>query len=143
MSRVDNAVVFGTRVAPEFKRKYGRPPKDRHEVRKAMIADPYPQMASAIRLLAQEMKFDAVGECVERQLPELVAKGNEQRNNNQKLGSLILDPNLLPPRYVSEVDLHRFPGSYFSNLMPDDLYAGAGRVPGRGVGVVGASVSCG
>lgn len=125
MSRVDNAVVFGKRVAPEFKRRHGRAPKDRHEVRKAMLADSYPQMASVIRLLAQEMKFDAVGECVERQLPELVEVGKKLRDDNQKLGSLILDPNILPPRYVSEVDLHRFPGSYFSNLMPDDLYAGA------------------
>lgn len=122
--RSDMAEVYEKRAVPAYKRLHGRPPQDRHEVRDALRADPFGQMASAIRVHAQELQFDAVGECVERQLPDLVRKGRKARDNNRKLGSLILDPNLVPPRYVSAVDLHRFPGSYFSDLMPDDVYAG-------------------
>jgi ubiquinone/menaquinone biosynthesis C-methylase UbiE len=125
MNRDDNTVIYEKRVAPAFEREHGRPPKDRHEIRKAMLADPYTQMASVIRLVSQEMMWDAVGECVERQLPELVEKGHRLSDNNHKLGSLTLDPKLVPPHYVTAVDIHRMPGNYFSELMPDDVYAGA------------------
>jgi ubiquinone/menaquinone biosynthesis C-methylase UbiE len=122
MSRQDNAVVYEQRVAPKFRRGQGRLPKDRHEIRRAMLEDPYGQMGSALRLLDQELKYDAIGPCLERQLPDLVKRAKPEGTT---LGSLTLDRKLAIPRYLSSVDIHCMPGSYYTEVVADDVYAGA------------------
>ena len=70
--------LYETRVKPAFVRAHNRPPKDRHEVRKAMEAEPFNQVWSALRRTTQELMFDSIGASVERQLPDLIARAAAQ-----------------------------------------------------------------
>lgn len=125
MSRFGLRPLYDERVEPAFRKQHGRPPKNRHEIRKAMQDDPLGQLASGLRLLTQEMKFDAMAESVERQLPALVETAKRLGSSNRKRGTLMLDPSLTIPRYVDSVDIHGMPGGYFAERMDDDVMAGA------------------
>ena len=125
MSRVGQKTLYEGRVEPAFRKQQGRTPKNRHEIRKAMLRDPLGQMASELRLLAQEMKFEAVAASVERQLPGLVETARQMRMSNRRRGTLMLDPAMPVPRYVDTVDIHCMPGGYFSERLDDDVMAGA------------------
>ncbi|MSO65568.1 MAG: class I SAM-dependent methyltransferase [Alphaproteobacteria bacterium] len=122
-ARIGGRTVFEKRVEPDFRRRVGRKPKNRHEVRKAMLKDPYGQMTSAVRLLAQEIMWDSVGVSIERQLDDLIAKA--LRLGSAGTGSLRLDPTLAVPRYVGAVDIHGMPGNYDTDLCRGDVFAGA------------------
>ena len=73
----------------------------------------------------QELTWDTTGECVERQLADLIAKAKATRTRGKRLGSLRLDPDLDIPRYLSAVDIHAMPGNYHTELTEDDVFAGA------------------
>jgi SAM-dependent methyltransferase len=121
-ARVGARTVYDERVKPAFQKRHGRWPKDRHEVRKAMLADPYAQFASALRRTTQEVMWDSVGESVERQLDGLIRKS---KNLKKLRGTLRLDPNIRLPRYLTAVDIHCMPGNYSTELTDDDVFAGA------------------
>ena len=121
-SRVGNRTVYDKRVRPAFEKRHGRVPKDRHEVQKAMLADPYAQFTSALRLTTQEVMWDSVGESVERQLAGLIRKS---KSFKKARGTLRLDPDLQLPRYLTAVDIHFMPGNYSTELTDDDVFAGA------------------
>jgi hypothetical protein len=61
-----NKKVYEQRVKPRSERESGRPPKDRHEVRRFMTSEPYYQMWSALQRTSQEMMWDSVSTSVER-----------------------------------------------------------------------------
>lgn len=122
-AREGGRTVFEGRVGPQFRKTHGRKPKDRHEIRKAMLRDPFGQVSSAVRLLAQEIMWDAVGSSVERQLGTLVDRARQL--NGRRSGSVRIDPTLEVPRYVGAVDIHGMPGNYDSELTSDDVFAGA------------------
>jgi SAM-dependent methyltransferase len=130
-ARVDGRRVYEKRVLPAFRKKSGRAPKDRHEIRKAMLEDDLGRTTSALRLTQQEMKWDAVAETVERQYDDLKrrARGGKPR------GTLRLDPALPLPRYLTAVDIHGMPGNYTTDIEDDDLFAGA--IYDRGVFIRG------
>ncbi|MFP6869455.1 MAG: class I SAM-dependent methyltransferase [Nitrospinota bacterium] len=117
-----NHKIYDGRVLPELRRKNGCVPNDRHEVRRAMEHDPYHQMWGSLMRLAQELMWDYVGECVDRQLDDLVERSKDEV---QPLGSLRLDKKLEQPRYLALVDQHAQPGSYYTETRPDDVRAGA------------------
>ena len=117
-----NKTVFDKRVKPEFERSHGRPPEDRHEIRKAMAEDVYYGLWGSLFRTSQEMSWDCVLTSVERQLPELVAAG---KGNGQTIGSLELDPSVDVPSYLQAVDFHSMPGGYHREFAEDDLSAGA------------------
>ncbi len=117
-----NGAVYDQKVKPAFARKNGREPKSRHEVRKAMSSEPYYQMWSAIARNLQEQLWDNVGQCIERQLPELMARA---KVGPGKHGSLTLDPGLDIPGYNADIDIHCMPGGYHTELCEGDVYAGA------------------
>ncbi len=121
-ARVGTRTIYDKRVKPAFQKRHGRSPKDRHEVRKAMLADPYAQFASALRLTTQEVMWDSVGESVERQLDGLIRKSKTFKNTR---GTLRLDPDMKLPRYLTAVDIHCMPGNYSTELTGDDVFAGA------------------
>ena len=52
--------VFASRAAKRFEREQGRAPADRHDIRKAMLADPYFQTYAATNRIAQELLWDSV-----------------------------------------------------------------------------------
>ncbi len=131
-----NATVYRKLVEPEFKKKNGRSPKDRHEVRNEMVRQPYYQMYSAMQKNLQMISQDAVGDSIYRQLPEMI--GNFRKMAKKPKGSLKLDPGLEVPRYLSAVDIHYSPGSYFAETTDDDVTAGARYDSGFYLYVMGA-----
>jgi len=117
----EDARVYEKKALPRFKKEKGRAPKNHHEVRKLMEREPSTQMWSAMARTIQEMLWDDVGESVERQLPDLIAKAKIKK----PIGSLTLDPDLVVPRYNSEIDIHCMPGGYHTDITDDDVFAGA------------------
>jgi ubiquinone/menaquinone biosynthesis C-methylase UbiE len=111
-------------VKPRFVRENNRPPKSRHEIRRAMLKEPYHQTWSALLRTTQELIWDCVGESIERQLPELNDYAKELTKGKTK-GTLTVDPDLEIPRYVSAVDIHCMPGNYDVELTEGDVYSGA------------------
>jgi ubiquinone/menaquinone biosynthesis C-methylase UbiE len=117
-----NKVVYEERVKSAFERQHGRPPRDRHEVRRAMVTEPYYQMWSALQRTSQEMMWDAVSTSVERQVEDLSCRAGKL---DRKLGSLTLAPTLTLPPYHAAVDIHCQPGGYHTEVKAGDVTAGA------------------
>lgn len=119
-----NKAAYDKRVLPAFRRRMGRAPADRHEIRKEMVRDPYYQMTSSFQRTIQEMMWNAVDESIQRQLPHLIeTAANIARG--QTLGSLTLDPDFEIPPYIKYNDNHAAPGGYSADLGPGDVTAGA------------------
>jgi hypothetical protein len=115
-------IVYERRGKARFTRQFGREPRDHHDIRKAMRPDPYYQMWGALTRTLKEMIWDDVGECVARQLPELIARAQP---GAKRLGALHLNPSLPVPRYNATIDIHAMPGGYHSEIAKNDVYAGA------------------
>ena len=113
---------YEKRVKPAFEQREGRAPESRHEVRKAMAADPVYQTWSALRRNTMEMRQQAGRGMVLRQLGPLIDK---VRQINETSPGLQLDPSVQVPRYVSAVDIHCMPGGYHTELTADDVTAAA------------------
>lgn len=124
-----NQLAYEKRVKPKIKREQQRDPKDRFEVRDAMVEDPHYQMFSALLRTSQEMMWSSCQIPVQRNLKAL----NQIINKTPKKprGSLRLDPKLDIPRYHTAVDIHCQPGGYHSEFDEND--ASAGMVYDRGV----------
>lgn len=116
--------AYEERAAPAFERAKGRKPANRHEAGEALKDEPAYQWWSALGRIQQELYVDSTGECVERQLGDLV-ETYRQLSRAAKHGSLHLDSSLEPPRYIAAIDIHCVPGGYFTVLGEDDLYVGA------------------
>jgi len=117
--------IYDRKVEPEFKRQHRRPPKDRHEVRKAMLKDSTFQVWSHLRVLAQQQLFENARISVDRQLDTLIGKARSKSRGKIK-GSLELDAKFEVPRYQRPFDMHWMPGSYFTEFAEkDDVAAGA------------------
>ena len=113
---------YEKRVKPAFEQREGRAPENRHEVRKAMAADPVYQTWSALRRNTMEMRQQAGRGMVLRQLGPLIDK---VRQINETSPGLQLDPSVQVPRYASAVDIHCMPGGYHTELVPGDVLAPA------------------
>jgi len=116
--------IYEERVKPPFETKSGRAP-NRHEIRHLMGEVPHYQVVSAMKRIIQEFTWDTVGESIERQLPTLIDKARRVRERPSKRGTLRLDPDLAAPRYLDAVDIHAMPGGYHTEIVEDDVYAGA------------------
>ncbi len=79
---------------------------------------------SALRRAQQEFYVDVTANCVDRQLPDLIARYQEITQETT-LGSLELDPSIKNPSYQSTVDIHCVPGGYCLERTADDVYPGA------------------
>ena len=114
--------VFAGRASKAFERAHGRPPADRHDIRKAMLADPYFQHYAAANRIAQELLWDSVIDSIERELPAL----NAQAAALSLAASAPLEtsPDFETPRYVTALDIHCMPGGYAGELAPDDVSTG-------------------
>ena len=71
----------------------------------------------------QDLIWHYCGDSVDRQLPDLVDRFRQI--SSQATGTLTLDPDLVPPRYQTAADNHRFPGSYYTETCDDDVRQGA------------------
>lgn len=113
-----NPLSYEKRVLPGFKRDHGREPNSRHEVRRAMSDDPFHSFWGALRRNTMEMR-QVNGQLVTlRQLDDLASKAEALNKGSDRL---VLDPNLDPPFYVSEIDHHCMPGSYIRELVEGDV----------------------
>ena len=117
-----NKTVFDSRVEPSFVKKNGRKPKDRHEVRKAMLEDNAYQWWACLRRHQQELGSSNKWPIIERQADTLIAKAKVK---NPKYGSLKLNPSLQTPRYQAGFDMHWMAGGYHGEGSPDDVLPGA------------------
>src|SRR6185436_18716011 len=81
--------VYDQRVKPGFEKTNGRAPRDEHEVRRAMLADPYCKVWSSMMRSCQEMVWDSVVPTVERHQPVLNRRIAEviDKPGRNKMGS--------------------------------------------------------
>lgn len=113
-----NRDAYVNRAVPLAKRETGTVPQDRHDVRRAMLRDPFHQAWSSLMRATQEILFEEVGDWAERAGTEKVRGGGKAK--------LRLDAALTPPRYLTGVDTHCMPGGYFA----EDNLAGPGATTG-------------
>jgi SAM-dependent methyltransferase len=117
-----NRTVFERHVRPQFEKQNGRAFRDRHEVRRALLGDPYYAQWSALRRNTMEMRQQAGRSIVMRQLEALADRAAALTAGSPQLR---LDPTVNLPRYLSEVDHHCMPGSYHTELFDGDVSAAA------------------
>ena len=117
-----NKLAYDNRALPAFERAHGRPPADRFEVRRAMNADPYHRLWSALKRNGMEMRQQAGRSLVLRQLDDLDARAAAL---NAGAATLQLDAGIAVPRYQRAVDIHCMPGSYHGEERAGDVSAGA------------------
>lgn len=116
-----DALLYEKKVKPAMARARGAAEPNYKDIRRQMEREPYYQMWSSLVKTGKEMLWDSVGESVERQLPDLIARSRPKA----PLGSLTLDPAMPIPRYHAAVDIHWMPGAYHREITKDDVYAGA------------------
>ncbi len=114
--------AYEARVEPKFRAEHGHPPETRHDVRRAISADPAFQTWSALRRMTMEQRQQAGRWTVLRQRERLAGIAADLTDGDSRLQ---LDPALPIPRYVSAVDHHCMPGSYHHEDFPGDVTAGA------------------
>ena len=113
--------AYRDEMAPAFRRRHRREPENRHEVRRTLEGHPLYRTWSALRRNAMEMRQQAGLSVVLPQLPELV----ERASRYSTAPRLRLDAELAPPRYLTAVDHHCMPGSYYTERVADDVSGAA------------------
>lgn len=119
-----HSTVFDARIAPQVEKDLGRPAKTRGELKKYLERDPYHQMWAAMLRTTQELMWEAVYNCVDRQADTLNKKFQEVRQQPGP-GSLTIDPDFEIPAYSDLVDNHTMPGGYHHEVDVDDVLPGA------------------
>jgi len=115
--------VFGARAAKRFERETGHAPANRHEIRKAMVSDPYFQHYAAANRISQELIWDGVIDSIERQQDAIEAAAKDLSALNK--GVLETRADFPTPRYVTALDIHCMPGGYAETADHADVAAGA------------------
>lgn len=110
--------AFEARVKPAFERQNKRAFKDRHEVRKALAADPVWQWWSMLRRGTMEARQQAGRWVTLRQADRLNEKARQLTEGDPRL---VLDPDFKQPRSTEAIDHHCMPGSYHTELVPGDV----------------------
>lgn len=75
----------------------------------------------SIRRTSQEMMWDAVASSIDRQIDDLTEKAQIQEPH----GSVTLNPDFKPPRYLASLDVHMLPGGYAHDRGAGDIRQGA------------------
>lgn len=123
--RSSQATLFDKVVAPTWRERHGRAPESRAEIREAMQADPAYRSWSSLARAAQEQMWIAVGDSVFRERARLAATAAALDASPTRRGSLHLDPDFVPPRGVTALDIHLQTGGYALDLGDGDCSAGA------------------
>lgn len=109
--------VFDRQAAPAFARATGEEPRDPATIRAAMDATPWYRFYLSARRTSQEMIWHSVIPAIAAHEPAPLPAS--------PLGSLELDPALVPPRYATAIDIHCMPGGYGMDRGEGDIAAGA------------------
>lgn len=113
-----NQLTFDQVVSPAFEKEHQRPFANRHEVRKAMNKNPFHSLWGSLRRSLMEIRQMTGQEIVLRQLSSLSEKATSAVNENS---GPKLDEKIEIPRYISAVDHHCMPGSYYRELVEGDV----------------------
>jgi len=133
-----NKVAFERQAKPAFEKEAGRKIESEQDVRSAMATCPQYQSWAALRRNSMEMRQQAGRSTVLRQIQGLNSKAQHYNSNKNTLS---LNKNTEIPRYLSSVDNHCMPGSYYTELMRGDVSAGANYDTGSFC-TTGGSMSC-
>lgn len=128
------AESYEARVEPAFIEREGKPPGQRHEVRKALLEDPIFQTWSALRRNTMEMRQQAGRSVVLAQLEDLI-EGSQRLVSTHRLK---LKDDFQVPSHLTAVDHHCMPGSYHQELVPGDVSGAANYDSGMFVTTGGA-----
>ena len=91
------------------------------QLRRGVSSSPlYRNWISTMRA-AQELMWQAAGDCVDRQLDEL----DHIADAAQSVGTVRTNPDFVVPRYLAATDTHMMPGSYHTDPTPTDVRQGA------------------
>jgi ubiquinone/menaquinone biosynthesis C-methylase UbiE len=115
--------VFGGRASRKFEKQHGTAPADRHQIREAMVPDPYFQTYAMTNRTAQEMIWASVQAPLERDLDKLNDAAEKLSASNAAPRETSQD--FAVPRYVSAIDIHCMPGGYSAEVSAEDVAAGA------------------
>ncbi|WP_189637737.1 class I SAM-dependent methyltransferase [Thalassotalea sp. HSM 43] len=115
-------VAYDKQVLPDIVEQTGKPPEDRHQVRKAMMNNGYFQMWSALRRNTMEMRQQAGRAQVLRQIEDIVDKVEHYNNGAD---TLQLDDSVQIPDNVGSVDIHCQPGCYYTEYFANDVTVAA------------------
>ncbi len=110
-------------VVPEIEARTGERPRNSAAVRTPLEAHPLHQFWLSLNFQYQDQIWRSIGSSIDRQydgLSEAVAA-----HDVAPRGTLTLDADLQPPRYIDAFDHHRMPGSYHIETAADDFRAGA------------------
>jgi ubiquinone/menaquinone biosynthesis C-methylase UbiE len=110
------------KVAPELGITSVLDGHERQRLRRQMENEPLHQFWLAMMQVWQDLLWRYTGECVDRQLDELVARCRPKAGD---CGTLRLNPDLELPRYQAAVDNHSLPGGYHAETCSDDVRQGA------------------
>lgn len=123
--RSTQGALFEQVVAPTWHARTGSSPSTRAQIRAAMQADPAYRSWSSLARAAQEQMWIAVGDSVFRERERLASAAAALDASPLRRGSVHLDPDFVPPRGVTAVDIHLQTGGYALDLGDGDCSAGA------------------
>jgi ubiquinone/menaquinone biosynthesis C-methylase UbiE len=115
--------AYEKRATPAFEKATGHAPATRLEARDALDQDEYHKFWSLLRRDSQDLLWLYAGTAIERQYDAMRDRFAAAQATPK--GSLTLDPTIKIPKYISQIDTHRMPGSFTGELEADDLRAGA------------------
>lgn len=110
-------------VVPEIEARTGERPRNSAAIRNDLEAHPLHRLWLALNFHYQDQIWGSIGGSIDRQfdtLSEIVAE-----HSAAPRGTLTLDPDLEPPRYIGAFDHHRMPGSYHVETADNDFRSGA------------------
>ena len=123
--RPGNRGFYEVEAKPAFAAEHGHEPVNVGEISAAMQANSHWQIWSALQRSGQELMWESVAETLLREEPRLKAVYHELTDNQAKLGSLELDPEVEIPPVISGTEIHLQPGGYALDRGDDDFLAGA------------------
>lgn len=91
------------------------------EIRDALLDEETYGAWLTFRRSAQELMWDVVGRCVDRQIGDLNARARVEAPK----GSVTLDPAFEAPPYIKALDIHMMPGGYLADEAEGDVRQGA------------------
>ena len=113
---------YETVLVPDFCAEHGTRPQTPAQVRSLMEGSRFYQAFGLLARGTQELLWDSIGQTIERQLPQMIARA---RSICALARPAELDPVLPIPDYTAAVDIHVMPGGYHTDLLEDDVFAGA------------------
>ncbi len=129
--------AYKNEVEPDFVKKFGRKPKTSIEVRNIIKDNKIYQAWSAIRRNTMEMRHQIGRSIVYRQIDKLVDQSKKLSKTNPE--NLQLDKNVKIPNYLSAIDNHCMPGSYYTEVTEKDISAPANYEAGHFTTVAGGT----